>query len=60
MLFYNFAKTSAHKGQVFVEVNNIFNENYSTYVFDNGGPGDGQSYSASPLRNFSVGVSYNF
>lgn len=60
MFFYNFAKTSAHKGQVFVEVNNIFNENYATYVFDNGGPADGQSYSASPLRNFSIGVSYNF
>lgn len=60
MLFYNFAKTSAHKGQIFVEVNNIFDENYATYAFDNGGPGDGQSYSVSPLRNFSVGVSYNF
>lgn len=60
MLFYNFAKTSTHKGQIFVEVNNIFDENYSTYVFDNGGPVDGQSYSASALRNFSIGVSYNF
>lgn len=60
MLFYNFAKTSSNKGQVFVEVNNIFDENYSTYVFDNGSPADGQSYSASPLRNFSIGVSYNF
>src|SRR5690554_992395 len=60
MLFYNFAKTSTHKGQIFVEVNNIFDENYSTYVFDNGGPADGQSYSASPLRNFSIGISYNF
>ena len=60
MFFYNFAKTSTHKGQIFVEVNNIFDENYATYVFDNGGPADGQSYSASPLRNFSIGVSYNF
>lgn len=60
MLFYNFAGAFSHKGQIFVEFNNIFNENYATYVFDNGGPGDGQSYSASALRNFSLGVSYNF
>ena len=59
-LFYNFAGGSSHKGQIFVEFNNIFNENYATYVFDNDGPNDGQSYSASALRNFSVGVSYNF
>ena len=59
-LFYNFAGTSSKKGQIFVEFNNMFNENYATYVFDNGGPNDGQSYSASALRSFSVGVSYNF
>ena len=59
-LFYNFAGTSSKKGQIFVEFNNMFNENYATYVFDNGGPSDGQSYSASALRSFSVGVSYNF
>lgn len=60
MVFYNFAGPYSYRGQFFIEVNNIFNENYSTYVFDNGGPGDGQSYSASPMRSFSVGVSYNF
>ena len=59
-LFYNFAGAYSYRGQFFIEVNNIFDENYSTYVFDNGGPGDGQSYSASPMRSFSVGVSYNF
>ena len=59
-LFYNFAGASADKGQIYVEFNNIFNENYATYGFDNGGPGDGQSFSASALRNFSIGVSYNF
>lgn len=59
-LFFNFAGTSSKRGQLFVEFNNIFNENYATYVFDNGGPNDGQSYSASALRSFSVGVSYNF
>ena len=59
-LFYNFAGTSSKKGQIFVEFNNMFNENYATYVFDNGGPSDGQSYSASAPRNFSIGVSYNF
>ena len=60
MVFYNFAGPYSYKGQFFIEVNNIFDENYSNYVFDNGGPGDGQSYSASPMRSFSVGVSYNF
>ena len=59
-LFYNFAGTSSRRGQIFVEFNNMFNENYATYVFDNGGPSDGQSYSASAPRSFSVGVSYNF
>ena len=58
-LFYNFAGVYSYKGQFFIEVNNIFNENYSNYVFDNGGPSDGQSYSASPMRSFSIGVSYN-
>lgn len=60
MVFYNFAGPYSYKGQLFVEVNNIFDENYSTYVYDNGGPGDGQSYSASPMRSIWVGVSYNF
>ena len=58
-LFYNFAGVYSYKGQFFIEVNNIFNKNYSNYVFDNGGPDDGQSYSASPMRSFSIGVSYN-
>ena len=58
-LFYNFAGAYSYKGQFFIEVNNIFNKNYSTYVVDNGGPGDGQSYSASPMRTFSIGVTYN-
>ena len=58
-IFYNFAGAYSYKGQFFIEVNNIFNENYSNYVFDNGGPSDGQSYSASPMRSFSIGVSYN-
>ncbi len=58
-LFYNFAGPYSYKGQFFIEVNNIFDENYSNYVFDNGGPGDGQSCSASPMRSFSIGVSYN-
>ena len=60
MVYYNFAGLYSYKGRFFVEVNNIFNENYATYIYDNGGPGDGQSYSPSPLRNFMVGVTYNF
>lgn len=59
-LFYNLAGTSSYKGQIFVEVNNVFNEKYSTFAYDNGGPNDGQSFAVSPQRNFSIGVSYNF
>lgn len=59
-LFYNFAGTSSYRGQIFVEVNNMFDKHYSTFAFDNGGPADGQSYAVSAPRNFSIGVSYNF
>lgn len=58
-LFYNFGRTSSHKGQIFVEFNNIFNENYATYAFDSFGPKGGQSYAPAALRNFSIGVTYN-
>lgn len=59
-LFYNFAGTSSYRGQIFVEVNNMFDKHYSTFAFDNGEPADGQSYAVSAPRNFSIGVSYNF
>lgn len=59
-LFFNFAGTSSYKGQIFVELNNVFDKNYSTFAYDNGGPNDGQSYAVSAPRNFSIGVAYNF
>ncbi|MFD1614225.1 TonB-dependent receptor [Gelatiniphilus marinus] len=59
-LFYNFAKTSPYKGQLFIEINNMFDEHYSTFAYDNGGPADGQAYSVAAPRNISIGVSYNF
>lgn len=57
MLFYNFDGRSMNKGRVFVEVNNITNENYAEAVF--GGAGT-QSFAPAPLANFTAGVSFNF
>ncbi|SMO33172.1 Outer membrane receptor proteins, mostly Fe transport [Saccharicrinis carchari] len=55
-LFYNLGSNSSHSGQFFVELNNMFDLNYATYVFD---LGQGQSYGPAPLRNFTIGVAYN-
>lgn len=57
--FYNFGGAYSHKGQIYVEMNNIFNENYAAFAFDSFGAAGGQSYAPAPLRNFSVGVIYN-
>ncbi len=58
-LFYNLGSSSSHKGQIFFELNNLLKENYATYVFDSFGADQGQSYAPAPLRNFTIGVSYN-
>lgn len=52
-LFYNFYKSSA-KGNIFVAVNNLFNEYYAETVFGK------TLFSASPTRNFSIGITYSF
>ena len=57
MLFYNFDGRSMNKGRVFVELNNITNENYAEAVF--GGAGT-QSFAPAALANFTAGVSFNF
>lgn len=53
-LFYNFDKLFSSKGNVFFAVNNLFNEYYAETIFGT------NLYSASPTRNFTVGVNYSF
>ncbi|MBJ7882018.1 TonB-dependent receptor [Gelidibacter salicanalis] len=57
--FYNLGGALSHKGQVFVDISNLFNKNYASYAFDSFDDVGGQSYSPAPLRNFSIGVTYN-
>lgn len=52
-LFYNFDKLFSNKGNVFVGINNLFNEYYTETIFDD-------LYTASPTRNVSVGINYSF
>lgn len=61
-LFYNLDKKYANKGRIFLEVNNVFNENYATYALDfwnEFGIDGGVFYAPAPMRNFSIGISYN-
>lgn len=53
-LFYNFDKKFSSKGNIFVSVNNLFNEHYAETIFGT------NMYSASPTRNISVGINYSF
>lgn len=53
-VFYNFDKLFSSKGNIFFAVNNLFNEYYAETIFGN------RLFSASPTRNFTVGVNYSF
>lgn len=53
-IFYNFDKLFLNKGNVFIAVNNLFNEKYAAVVFGK------STISAAPERNVSVGVNYSF
>lgn len=53
-VFYNFDKFFSTKGSVFLAVNNLFNEYYAETIFGT------SLFSASPTRNFSVGLNYSF
>lgn len=52
-LFYNFDKLFSNKGNIFIAVNNLFNEYYTEYMW-------GSNYTAAPERNISVGINYSF
>lgn len=52
-LFYNFDKLFSNKGNVFLAINNLFNEYYTETIFDD-------LYTAAPERNVSVGINYSF
>ena len=53
-VFYNFDKLFSTKGNVFFAVNNLFNTYYAETIFGT------NLYSASPTRNFTLGVNYSF
>lgn len=53
-VFYNFDKLFSNKGNVFVAVNNLFNEKYAEIIFGK------STISAAPERNVSVGINYSF
>jgi outer membrane receptor protein involved in Fe transport len=55
--FYNFDGTSARSGRLFFEIQNLFNAAYAESVF---GSVDARSFAPAPLRNYSLGISYNF
>lgn len=55
--FYNFDGQSANQGRIFVEIQNLFNAAYAESVF---GSVDSRSFAPAPLRNYTVGLSYNF
>jgi len=56
-LFYNFNKQLTNRGRIFIEVRNLFNEQYSEIVF--GGVGS-QIFTPAPSRNLMMGITYNF
>lgn len=53
-VFYNFDKLFSNKGNIFVSVNNLFNEIYAETIFSK------SAISAAPERNVSVGINYSF
>ncbi|MDO4762832.1 MAG: TonB-dependent receptor [Flavobacteriaceae bacterium] len=53
-VFYNFDKLFSTKGNVFFAVNNLLDEHYAETIFGT------SLYSASPTRNFTIGVNYSF
>lgn len=57
MLFYQFDGETENAGRIFIEIRNLFDEEYSETVF---ALGDTLAFAPAPLRNISVGVNYRF
>ncbi len=55
--YYQFGGRYINKGRLFVRVNNVFNEIYSTNTFSFGGP---SYYVPAPMRNLRLGIRYSF
>lgn len=58
-LQYNFTMKSSQRAQLFVELNNIFDKEYATTVFDSFGGEGGQSFTPGMGRNFRIGINYS-